>query len=181
MNEKANAAVEFQDYILGVMKVYNRPVAINEISQEIDVPYYITEQGINELKRKEKVTELVAGKGKEKYYVLTNENNSLDEELSQKYVDMASAFEKQYQEIKDENESLKNKIDKIYANIISLMGVFVAIFALIIINVDAIGMFAINAKNVENLFFSLLIFNIPLVIAIVVLMLLIKFIIFSKK
>ena len=101
------------------------------------------------------------------------QNNSINEELSQKYVDMASALEKQYKEIKEENENLKNKIDKIYTNMISLMGIFVAIFALIIINVESIGTFAANANSSDEMFINLVILNIPLVISLIVLSILI--------
>ena len=68
-----------------------------------------------------------------------------------------------------------------YANLLTIMGIFVAIFALIVINIEAIGMFTSNVMSSTDLFWSLVKLNIPIVVTITILILLIKFLLYIPK
>ncbi len=166
--------------VLEVISIYNRPVTVREIAEEINMPQQEILRLFKHLLKKGNIVEYSSEHGKQRYYSPTLSKTGLDAVLSQKYADFAGSLEKQYAEVKAENENLRQQIEKMYANILTLMGIFVAIFSLIIINVDAIGSFITTADNSDALFLSLLKLNIPLVISIAVLLVLIK-ILFSPK
>lgn len=178
--EKMNATMELKNKILKVMDIYNRPVTANEIAEELDVPLKLIKNIFTLLLSRGEIIEYSSKSGK-RYYEPASKKEDINETISQKYVDMASALEKQYEEIKEENEELRNQIDKLYSNMISLMGIFVAIFALVIINVDAINSFVSKVENAGELFLDLVVLNIPIIISIGTIIVLIKIFILPKK
>lgn len=180
-NSEKIAIQELEDKVLHAMKIYNRPVTIEEISNELALPLYRTNVVFSRLRDRGEIISYASAKGKRVYYTPATDKRGLDDVLAQKYADMAGSLEKQFAEIKAENESLHKQIDQIYANILTIMGIFVALFALIVINVEAIGIFISNISDASVLFWSLLKINIPILIAITVLVLLIKFLLHTSK
>lgn len=167
--------------VIYVMKIYNRPVIVQEIADELDMSLKYTHKVINSLKQKGNVVGYSSSSVGKEYYALTNSKTGIDELLSQKYADIAGALEKQYMDIKRENEYLRKQINHLYSNILTLMGIFVAIFALIVINVNAIGEFVAKMETSKELFGALIKINIPLVGSILVLVLLIKLLLLPKR
>lgn len=179
-SNKSSELNEFQRKVLQVITLYNRPVTMEEVAEEMGVPYKRAQQAFNVLVSVGNIVTYTSSKSHQRYYALTASKSGIDAMLAQKYADMAGSFEKQYQEVKAENAHLREQIDKLYANILTLMGIFVAIFALIVINVSAIGSYAAEALHSGDLFFTLFKLNVPLVVSISVLVLLIKYLLLSK-
>ena len=177
---KDSTLSEAEQKFLKVISLYNRLVTISEIAFELSVPIKVATRYFQSLLQKGNIVEYTSNGGKQRYYTPTLSKTGLDAVLSQKYADIAGSLEKQYADIKAENDNLRQQIDKLYANILTLMGIFVSIFSLIIINVDAIGSFMMNVDNSDVLFRTLIKLNVPLVIAIAVLILLIRFLLLTK-
>ena len=177
---KDSTLSETEQKFLKAISLYNRPVTVSEIATELGVSRPMVIHQLQSLLKKGNIVEYTSNGGKQRYYTPTLSKTGLDAVLSQKYADIAGSLEKQYADIKAENDNLRQQIDKLYANILTLMGIFVSIFSLIIINVDAIGSFMMNVDNSDVLFRTLIKLNVPLVTAIVVLILLIKFLFLTK-
>lgn len=164
---------DIEKKVLAVITLYNRPVTAKEVAEELDVTLRTIIAVIQKLISKGNVVKFESKEGGQ-FYTLVSSESGLDTIISQKYADMAGALEKQYNEIKEENEKLKVQMENLYANMLTLMGVFVAVFALIVINIDAIGIYVSKAESSVDLFYDLLNLNIPLLISITVMVLLIK-------
>lgn len=177
---KDSTLSDIEQKFLRAISLYNRPVTVSEIATELGISSATVSRRFQSLLQKGNIVEYTANGGKQRYYTPTLSKTGLDAVLSQKYADIAGSLEKQYADIKAENDNLRQQIDKLYANILTLMGIFVSIFSLIIINVDAIGSFMMNVDNSDVLFRTLIKLNVPLVTAIVVLILLIKFLFLTK-
>ena len=88
---------------------------------------------------------------------------------------MHSEIAKETVNVKDAYEDLKEKYDEVnknvnglYANIISVISVFVAIFALITVNANIT--FELTTKNMYDVFWGIVKINIFVVICIIVLL-----------
>lgn len=180
-NEIDNTLTDIERKVLQVMTIYNRPVTAREIADEMAISIATVKNVFRQLCEKGNIVSYSTSKGTSKFYTPTSSKTGLDSILSQKYVDIAGPLEKQFADIKAENEELRKQIDRMYANILTIMGIFVALFALIVINIEAIGMFASNITDSTDLFWSLLKLNIPIIVTIVVLILLIKFLLYIPK
>jgi len=172
---------EMERKVLGCMALYNRPVTVREISFELNLPLKKVAAVFKSLQKKGNIVIYSSEKGERDFYALTTSKAGMESALSQMYADIAGALEKQYESIKTENEHLQQQIDKIYANILTLMGIFVAIFALIVININGIGLFVEKTTTFDELFWALLKLNVPLILAIGILVALIKWFLHSKK
>lgn len=168
---------ELERKILQVIVMYNRPVTIDEVSYELAISKHIANRHFSSLLKKGNLIELLPSNSRKKYYAAANSKEAIEQSLAQKYVDLIAPLEKKYEEIKVEQEKISEQLNGVYFQIITLMGIFVAIFALIIINVNAIGEFANEASNLLEVCKALAILNIPLVISLTILTALIKWII----
>lgn len=158
--------------ILQVITLFNRPVTIDEVSAELDLPFRYVQEVFSQLQKKGNIV-IYESRGRQ-YYAPITSKDGLDAILSQKYADIASSLESQYAEIKDENEDLRQQIRGLYANILTLMGIFVAIFSLIVVNVNGIGIYLQTVADSTEMFYALLKLNIPLILAIFFLILMVK-------
>ena len=173
-NFKDNTLSSIERKVLQVITVFNRPVSAEEIAYEMGMPKDIVLKILENLVNKGNVVIYQSKIGDQTYYTPLSSKSGLDSVLSQKYADMAAGLEKKYLEVRSENDILKAKIEQFYSNIITIMGVFIALFALIVINIEAIGMFVSDISDSSDLFWSLLKLNIPIIITIAVLLVLIK-------
>lgn len=180
INQTDATLTEIEQKVFQVISLLNRPVTIREISKEMNIPLAVAREVFHSLEEKGNIVAYASEQAKSQYYTPTASKTGLDALLSQKYVDMVGPLEKQYEDIKAENENLKQQVNKLYANILTLMGIFVAIFSLIVINVNAIGTYVITISTSEELFGALVKLNIPLTVAIVVLVLLIRFVLLPR-
>lgn len=176
-----NMLNDAESKVLHVIGLFNRPVTTREIAAEMNITMAQTVLIFKRLVEKGNLVVYSSEQGKTKYYAPAASKSGLDAVLSQKYADIAGALERQYNELKDRNDKLENRVEKLYANVITLMGIFVAIFALIVININAVEGYIEKMPDIKKAFEALILLNTPLVIAIVVLVLLIKFIIISPN
>ena len=167
--------------ILQVITMLNRPVTIQEVAYELGIHLHIANNAFRELLNKGNIIAFTPANSRNKYYAVANSKEAIEQTLAQKYVDLIEPLEQQFEEVKQEQEKLNSQLHGIYAQIITLMGIFVAIFALIIINVNAIGEFTSTIANPWELCKTLAILNIPLVISLTILTLLIRLVITPPK
>lgn len=172
---------ELERKILEVITIYNRPVNTQEIAYELNISLHTVNNVFRKLVDKGNLVVYSTSNSRSKYYAAANNKEAIDQTLSQKYVDMIEPLEKKFEEIKREQEKLNSQLHGVYAQVITLMGIFVAIFALIIINVNAIGEYARTITEFWELCKALVLLNIPLVISLTILTLLIKLIIKAPK
>ena len=172
---------ELERKILQVIMMYNRPVTVREVADELAISFSKTSRLFYDLVEKGNLVVFSSSNHRSKYYAVSNSKEAIDKTLSQKYVDLIEPLEKKYEEIKLEQAKLTEQLNGVYVQLITLMGIFVAIFALIIINVSAIGEFANSIADPIDLCKTLAVLNIPLVISLFFLTLLIKWVIKPSK
>lgn len=172
---------ELERKVLQAIIMYNRPVTVHEIANELAISLHRGNYIFSRLIDKGNLIALSSSKGRNKYYVASNSKEAIDKALSQKYVDLIEPLEKKYEEIKLEQAKLNDQLNSVYVQILTLMGIFVAIFALIIINVSSIGEFAKNIADPMEMLKTLIILNVPLVISLIALTGLIKWVIKPPK
>ena len=174
-----NILNEAERKILQVITLFNRPVTVSEVSAELDMPIRRVQEIFSQLQKKGNIVVYLSGN--KRYYAPITSKDGLDAVLSQKYADIASSLENQYTEIKAENEDLRQQISRLYANILTLMGIFVAIFSLIVVNVNGMSIYLQKVTDSTDMFYVLLKLNIPLVLAIFFLVLMVKFLLSTSS
>lgn len=172
---------ELERKVLQAIIMYNRPVTVHEIANELAIGLHRANIIFSKLIDKGNLIVLSSSKGRNKYYVASNSKEAIDKALSQKYVDLIEPLEKKYEEIRLEQGKLNEQLNSVYVQIITLMGIFVAIFALIIINVSSISEFVKNITDTMEMLKTLIILNVPLVSSLIILTGLIKWVIKPPK
>ena len=189
INNEMSSKITSQDQVLSEMErtilqaitVYNRPVTAQEIAYELNISLHTVNSLFRKLVEKGNLVKYSTSNNRSTYYAVANSKEAIDQALSQKYVDMIAPLEKKFDEIKEAQEKLDVQLQGVYAQIITLMGIFVAVFALVIVNVNAIGEFTRSITDICELCKALAILNIPLVISLAALMLFIKLFIKPPK
>lgn len=82
-----------------------------------------------------------------------------------------------YADLREDIEKIGNNVNGIYANIISIMAVFVAVFALITVNANIT--FKLTQNNMCHVFWGIVVINIVVVICIIALLLGVRIIIIN--
>ena len=75
-------------------------------------------------------------------------------------------------------EQVRGEIKSLYANITSLMGIFVSIFALIVVNANIT--FSLTSENMREVFWGIIVMNVVVVVCILALLIGIRFILVGK-
>ena len=75
-------------------------------------------------------------------------------------------------------EQVRGEMKSLYANIISLMGIFVSIFALIVVNANIT--FSLTSENMREVFWGIIVMNVVVVVCILALLIGIRFILIGK-
>lgn len=75
-------------------------------------------------------------------------------------------------------EQVRGEMKSLYANIISLMGIFVSIFALIVVNANIT--FSLTSENMREVFWGIIVMNVVVVVCILALLIGIRFILVGK-
>ena len=169
-----NELSEIERKVLKMIELYNRPVTTKEVSCELNIPMPLARKTMQKLMGKGNILLYSSGDGSANYYTPVNSKTGLDTVLAQKYADIAGPLEKQLEEVKQQNQKLEDQIRNIYANVVALMGIFVAVFALILTNVNLIGDITSILNEPCKMLLSIAIYNIPLVVAILVMTLMTK-------
>lgn len=176
---------ELDKKILSLINEEKLPQSQEEISNYLG---YTRAAVINSLKKLEDLGYIKrAGNSKTRqYYITVKAFNRLDpknlERIDKEFNDITADTKDNYQNIKEKTEELErqminfeDKMNLFYVNIISIMAVFVAIFALININIKVVADVATNLSCIAII--TCLIINVSAIITIGFLLLLIKWII----
>lgn len=176
MNEMAEA-------ILKVMEVYNKPVTISEIADELVISKAFAFKTIRELIAQGKVKEYLTN-GRIKYYALAVEAktdeiqlNRFINELNQKYANLDADLQTKSDALDKRIEEVENNTKNIYLNIISIISVFIAIFTLIITNIQVLKDYISVDDTLCTVAAKMAVINISLVIVIFFVLLMIRYLV----
>ncbi len=185
--------------IIDLLEKSTTPMSMREISDTLNLSMKTTHRILSELQETNKIDEILSDevlantaqvKRKVRFFTLVQNNtNPEDKSTNLQYIkriepverkieyietelqNKLSEFEHQSKILQERSDSLSEKLNHIYVNIISMMGVFIAIFAIIIINVNEISdiMKNTNFNVLENIKY-LCMLSAPLVISIIALL-----------
>ena len=170
---------ELLDKMYRVVQLYNRPVTVKDISFEMNIPFETTYNAMKQLVESGKLTVITSDNPDErkrvKYYSIISEKT--DKIMEQKFATLDSALTQQKIETDKRLNELENATKSLYANMISIMGIFVAIFSLIVLNTEATKNWLPAETPFQDAVFKMMALNIPVVLAIIILLLAVRFII----
>lgn len=101
---------ELEQKILQVVMLYNRPVTVSEIANELAISQHRAALLFSSLVEKGNLVVFSSSNRRAKYYAVSNSKEAIDKELSQKYVDLIEPLEKKYEEIKLEQAKLTEQL-----------------------------------------------------------------------
>ena len=159
-----------------VVRLFYRPASVNEISEAANLSRQSVLSALNTLVKDGTLEKVQSGMT---VYFQTSSAGKSDAEknLEKRFVELDEALNEKIVKHNRRIERIEKETEHIYANMISIMGVFVAIFALIVINANAIaGTISADTKICDALL-KLAILNIPVVICIIALLIGVRFII----
>lgn len=179
MNSKS-----LHEQIMNLFDTIKCPLTLTTISNSLNYSHASTIRTLQELIKAGKVKELTPeNNSAEKYYMPTdplflstsspNHESVTLKNIEQKLVNTLS----KYNELSKEIENSQKQLKSIYANIISIMSIFVSIFALITVNGNIV--FSITQENLTNYISGIILVNIFVIICIISLLLAIKFLIIN--
>ena len=109
---------------------------------------------------------------------LKEQYREFEKGMLQKYTEFSAEVHEEVKEIRQISQKANQVSKKLYADIITLMGIFVSIFSLVIINIQAIQGI-IDSKNVWSSLLRMLLINVPLLVTIIVLLISVRLIIIN--
>jgi len=173
-----------RETILEYLRTQGIPMTVRRISQDLELTRISTYQELEKLVKEQELSRIVPISTNpdydddEKYYTIksqpqdasspsnTSTEASAIESLNQRFATLDYGLKESIKQISAENRTLKQQLKSIYSNILTLMGIFVAIFALIITNVSAVASIIDPLASPTNNLLSVLILNVPLVFSI---------------
>ncbi len=166
--------------VLEYIEQADGPVSAMEISEALGITRGAVHNALSYLIDNNKVIQNKTGTRKVGYYISKASDPSVNE-IRQDRVDYASEHREEIERLEARINEVEEKEKRFYSEMVSIMAIFVAIFALIITNVDIINnSVTMNMSNCE-LFKRVLIIDIPVVVSIIVLMLMVKVVTRSKS
>ena len=174
--------------VLDLLESSGKPLSLSEIANSLcytKCSLNIALQKMVENKQIQSYTSMTA-KGNNfvnmmYYSILNNEKDNdskniekLIDELNQKYVNLDSDLQLKNEELNRRIEEVENNTKNIYLNIISIISVFIAIFTLIITNVQVLKDYIAVDDTVCNVSMKMAVINIPLLIVIFFVLLMIR-------
>lgn len=175
-----------EESVLDLLEKSADPMNINEISQALGISIRTTHHCIQKLLQDEKIIEVGLKlddiNRKRQYYTIIQKERTTWNDLEQMSLSIANTkvgSKELYFNLQDKVEAIEENINKLYINIIAILGVFVAIFSIIIVNTSVL----VNATTIGNvdLLKKIGIVNGSLVITITALLLLIKYLIIMPR
>lgn len=141
------------------------PVSNRDIANGLLLTYSVVLSAVQKMLIDGKITSIMNDKGNQ-YYIVKHKATITD------VGDMHEQIAKETVKAKGDYEDLAEKVDKVdnnintlYANIISLMSIFVAIFALITVNANMV--FNVTTENMKDIFWGIIKVNGFVVICII--------------
>lgn len=153
------------------------PVTEREIADGLKLSFSTVLSAVGKMLIEEKITSIPYGKGIQ-YYIVKRKITYADvgnmhEEIAKETVKAKG----DYEELAEKVDKVDKNVNSLYANIVSLMSIFVAIFALITVNANIA--FSLSAENMTDIFGGIIIINVFVVICIIALLFGVRFIIIN--
>ena len=155
---------------------FEHPVSTNDISFSLDLSKATILNALKELVNQGRIEIIYEGTGRY-YQILKGQKEDGISKLDERFAQLDDALTEKNKKTVERIEQAEKEISNIYANMISIMGVFVSIFSLIIINANAGSDIVSKAASMKEAIINLLILNLPVTICIIVLLLGIRWII----
>ncbi|MCI5690162.1 MAG: hypothetical protein MR286_04640 [Clostridiales bacterium] len=158
------------------VRFLDRPVSVREVSDAVKLSNLTTISALTQLVRQGKIEMVQDGSGN--YYQVSVAGKTKEEsDLEIRFAQLDKALNDRITKLDERIVQVEKETNHIYANMISIMGVFVAIFALIVINANAIvGTISEDAKICDALL-KLVVLNVPVMFCIIALLVGVRFII----
>ena len=163
-----------KDEILNYLISSNDAFSLTQIAEIYRLSASSTHMILEKLVKDEKIKKFITNKGT--YYI--HSKNATYDDLSNMHYEITKETTKakdQYEDLNSEINLLKEKLGRIYLDIISLMAIFVAVFSFISINTSIV--FQLSKNNQYDVFRGIIITNLSLAITLVLLITLIRLII----
>ena len=159
-----------------VVRLYYRPVSTSEVARASRLSVSTTVNALHELVQLGKIEMVNDGSGA--YFQYHSEEKSQEKaDLEIRFAQLDNALNEKSAQLDKRIEQVEKETSHIYSSLISIMGVFVAIFSLVIINASAISGALSSDDNLGSAFLRLLTLNAPVVLSVVILLFGIKYII----
>ena len=147
----------------------NPPMTTKGISDELRITRGTAVRCVRDLVDQGIISEFEAKNSGKKYYYIEEEMSDKDTSDMRKVVTEETINAKDaYKDLTEKYEKASKNVNGLYANIISIIAVFVAIFALITVNANIT--FELTTKNMYDVFWGIVKINIFVVICIIVLL-----------
>ena len=151
------------------------PLSITQIAEELKITRSVCTHRLKALLESGKIVQMRASNSGKSYYIVNKQATVADIgnmhiEIAKETVEAKDA----YGELVDKVEKIDSNVNGIYANIISIMSIFVCIFALITVNANI--SFELTQENMQNVFKGIVVVNISVVVCIVALLVGVKLI-----
>jgi hypothetical protein len=167
---------EFDNKVKRAIEIFNRPVLAKEIAEELATTMASVLRALNRLASSEQIGKIQT-QSRTYYFIQTHTTvsdiDTMNNIVAKATVNAVDANE----DLKEDIKNVQGKIDQIYLSIISLMGIFVAIFALITVNINLVYKVAIS-PNKDAVITSIII-NVSAIFMIAVLLLLMRWLIIN--
>ena len=144
-------------------------MTITNISEELGITKATCLTCLNDLIDKKIVYSFKTKNGRKTYYSIEEHTTVNDIENMRKVVKEETVNAKDaYDDLEEKYNEVNKNINGLYANIISIISVFVAIFALITVNANIT--FTLTTQNMYDVFWGIVKINIFVVICIIVML-----------
>lgn len=144
------------------------PLTQKQIADTLNVSVMSCRSQLQKLVDEGKVTQ-VSSRNKRMYYFINKTATfgdvaNMHSEIAKETVNVKDTYE----DLKENYDEVNKNVNGLYANMISIISVFVAIFALITVNANIT--FELTQQNMCNVFWGIIVVNVFVVICIVILL-----------
>lgn len=144
----------------------NPPMTMKSISDELRITRGMAVRCVRDLVDQGIISEFEAENSGKKYYYIEEEMSNKDVSDMRKVVTEETINVKDtYNDLTEKYEKVSKNVNGLYANIISIIAVFVAIFALITVNANIT--FDLTTQNTYDVFWGIVKINVFVVICII--------------
>lgn len=170
--------------IFQYMNTLSRPITRKEISEGLGISLANVYHSFDCLLQQEKISQIASSdtlksgnKRAQKYYVVGQANNEQTKDLNKTYVSFLNDAQEAIENMDKKVNNVEGQTKNIYLNLISIMGVFVAIFSLIVVNTSFLSGVITKDIDMAEAIKKLFLLNMPLVASIIILLLAVRWIV----
>lgn len=154
------------------------PMTIKRVAEETAMPYSTCARALTKLCEEDKIVKIQGSSSGRAYYLVNREATIGD--VSNMHIEIAKDTidaRDSYEDLSGDMAKMKENVNGLYANLISIIAVFVAIFALITVNANIA--FELTNANMSDVFKGIIAVNIFVVVCIIALLIATRLIIIN--